>query len=123
MTMTPDTHAGPPDVSDPAAAEAVWRDVLRDYRASLADQRSLLGRVHDENDLEGFDRPIGFNPPLWLPPLPASMQADAAALDAETAELLASARELLSQLRPPNATPVHRSILAPPRPSQMDTRL
>ena len=123
MTMTPDARAGSPSAQGTSTAETVWRDVLRDYRASLTEQRELLGRVHDEHDLEGFDRPVGFDPPYGLPPIPASLHADAAALDAETAELLASARELLSHLRPPSTTPVHRSILAPPSPSQMDTRL
>jgi hypothetical protein len=113
--MTPDAGA--------TQAEAVWGDVLRDYRSSLDDQRSMIERVQADGDLDNLESPTVFAPPIGLPPLPDALHAEAAALDAETAELLAAARALLAQLKPPNSAPMHRSILAPPSPSQMDTRL
>jgi len=97
--------------------------VLRDYRAALRDQRFVLSHVHDDRDAEPMSPPQPFTPPAGLPPLPDSLHDEAIALDAETTELLHAARELLAQLRPPTTAPVHRSILAPPSPSQMDTRL
>src|SRR4051812_36012701 len=122
MTMTPANSA---DVAATPETEAAWGDVLRDYRAALADQREAIERVRegrDGQDAPPVAVPAAFAPPAEMPLMPASMHAEAAALDAETAELLITARELLAQMRPPTiAAPVHRSILAPPRPSQMDT--
>jgi len=122
MTMTPESDATTRASPAGSDAEAVWAGVLRDYRTALADQRAVLDRAHavDESDTAP---PAQFVPPAALPPFPESLHAAAAVIDAETAELLAAARELLAGLKPPNAAPVHRSILAPPSPSQMDTRL
>ena len=120
MTMTP---ADPVDAGVTADAETVWTNVLQDYRATLDDQRHLLGRVHDDQDIESIEGSATFTPPADLPPMPPSLRDEAIALDHETVELLSAAREVLAQLKPPNSAPMHRSILAPPSPSQMDTRL
>ena len=121
MTMTPADPATR-TVADDAAA--MWAGVLRDYRVALESQRQILGQVHDERDVDHLAAGVVFAPPSGMPPLPPSMLDEAEALDAETAQLLAEARALLATLKPPSATtPVHRSILAPPSPSQMDTRL
>lgn len=125
--MTPDARpvgsvGSVGSAEDGASAEVVWGDVLRDYRQAIVEQRCVLGRVHDDSDLEGFGAAV-FTPPAGLPPLPAALIDEAVALDAETTELLVAARALLAQMKPPNTMPVHRSILNPPSPSQMDTRL
>ena len=106
------------DIADPVAA---WHDVLARYRAVLAEQRIVLGDAASDGAAAG-DLPR-FVAPARLPPMPLEVREEARQLDAETAELLAHARELLAGMTPPSAAPVHRSVLASPSPSQMDTRL
>jgi hypothetical protein len=123
MTMTPTGRADVSDASVVDDAAAMWAGVMRDYRAALESQRQILGRVHDDQEIGDLDQLQPFVAPAGLPPMPTAFREDAVALDAETTELLAAARELLARLKPPSSAPVHRSILAPPSPSQMDTRL
>ena len=92
MLMTP---------SRSSSAEAHWEPVLRAYAAVLDEHRVLLLAAGADGVVDESTMLVPpFEPPVGLPPLPASLAGWAAALERDTQGLIDLATDYLERNRP-----------------------